>query len=223
MIDILGRAIHDGDIVVAKGSAYTGGSDTPQKRMEVGVAIGNSIYTLTCHRSPRDIFLVVNPSKDELAIKERIIKARNEKIAESKKKAKQRVANKADEAGSIYITKQYLEVFLYLGYRKIEAYADGVLVETKIGNVYLSLETWVRNNARYNELELAHLNKLKSMYSFHGEIPCTFDVLKGTKTIDSKIGECIDFKDEFTIERKCTCKINGKKPYDMLTIKIRTV
>ena len=220
LVDILGRAIHDGDIVVVKGNGFGGGFEGSQKRMEVGVAIGNSIHTLTSARRPRDMFLVMNPSKYEVDIKEQILKARENRKAASKAASKAKSANKADEVGAIYLMNRYEEAFLYLGYKKIESYADDELVETKVGKVYLSLGTWVQDTKKFENYKLENINTDYRFSSFHGDIPYAFDILKGTKTYTEKIGRCIDLKEEFEINKKCECRINGVEPYGMLKVKI---
>lgn len=79
--DILGRELHDGDVCVGKGTGrYVAG-------MDVGVWSGKSIaFRGGGKRSMGDVFLVVNPSKEELEIKEEIEKSLSEIEVKRKEK-----------------------------------------------------------------------------------------------------------------------------------------
>ncbi len=218
MIDILGRAVHDGDIVVVKGNNY--GYEN-QKPMEIGVAIGESIYTLTSIRKAKDMFLVMNPSKYEIEIKEKILKAREEKLAATKKRAKEKAKNKANKVGTIYLMSRYLEAFLYLGYKTVETYADERLVETVTGNLYISLGTWIRDNKKKQLEKFSVIDLQERDYStYSGRIPYQFVVLKNHKQYDEILGECIDLPDEIELNYPCKCLINNIPPYKTMTIKI---
>lgn len=109
MKDILGREIHDGDICVGKGT----GRDVCG--MDIGVWYGNSITFRGSKRSMRDVFLVVNPSEEELRIA-------NE-INENKK---QLDARKAIPLGKMQIGGVYEDfsgyLWMYLGKRKTTLY-----------------------------------------------------------------------------------------------------
>lgn len=224
LVDILGRAIHDGDIVVVKGSGYGGGFEGSQKRMEVGVAIGNSIHTLTSSRRPRDMFLVMNPSKYELSIKEQVLDKRKKRDKEAKERAKARSVKKANEVGVIYMMSRYKEAFLYLGHKKVESYADDKLMETKEGHLYISLGTWVKDRDIFESYTLNNLSKdWCRISSSRGKLPYTFQIRKGHKTYEEKIGRCIDIKEEFEVKRDCECLINGEKPYNVLTVKVLNI
>ena len=222
MIDILGRAIHDGDIVVAKGTSY-GGS---QKGMEVGVAIGNSIHTLTCNRNPRDLFLVMNPSKYELDIKEKILSARDKKLKATRNKAKEKSKKeyKVKEPGLIFMTSMQKKAFVYMGYKKVESYADDNLIDTKEGHLYIELGYYVdKNEERLKQLKEYDMNNLiadRRISSFHGQIPYDFEILKGHKVIEKELGRVVNMQEEYEFIVDCECFINGKKPYNKLKVKI---
>ena len=69
--DILGRELHDNDLVVIKGS---GGYESSAKPMEVGVFLGKSVRTMTATRTARDMFLIENPGSMEMDLKNAILK-----------------------------------------------------------------------------------------------------------------------------------------------------
>ncbi|WP_313069952.1 hypothetical protein [Lacrimispora sp.] len=112
--DILGRELHDGDICVGKGT----GRDVCG--MDVGIWSGKSIaFKGGNKRSMGDVFLVVNPTEEELTIKSDIEKS----LIESENKRLERDSVKTIplsklEVGGIYeCNNNYL--YLYLGKRKV--------------------------------------------------------------------------------------------------------
>ena len=114
MEDILGRELHDGDVCVGKGT----GRDV--KGMDVGIWSGKSIaFKGGNKRSMGDVFLVVNPTEDELVIK-REIESSLEKI-ENKRKERDSVNTiplSKLEVGGIYKCTNG-SCYAYLGKRKV--------------------------------------------------------------------------------------------------------
>lgn len=81
--DILGRELKDGDICVGKGT----GRDVIG--MDVGIWYGKSIAFLgASKRSMGDVFKVVNPSKEEIEIADKIKADLSKRKEENKKKKK---------------------------------------------------------------------------------------------------------------------------------------
>ena len=114
MKDILGREIHDGDICVGKGTGrYVIG-------MDVGVWDGNSIaFRGGGKRLMGDVFLVVNPSEDELSIKQEIITDLDKiKKAKEAKAALKAIPSGKLEVGGIYKNASN-SLYLYLGKRTV--------------------------------------------------------------------------------------------------------
>ena len=71
MEDILGRELHDGDIVVTKGNQATG----DKRSMAVGIYRKKSVRIQGGKwRTAKDMFLVENPTAVELGIKEIILR-----------------------------------------------------------------------------------------------------------------------------------------------------
>ncbi len=142
--DILGRELHDNDLVVIKGS---GGYESAAKPMEVGVFIGKSVRTMTATRTARDMFLIENPGSMEMDLKNAILK----KIADEKAvtKAKQTQKNKqpANMVGTIYKMTKDREVFLYCGKKKVSVYKNGQLTYQDVGHLYLSGARFLRDDS----------------------------------------------------------------------------
>ena len=67
MEDILGRELHDGDVCVGKGTGRN------VRGMDIGIWSGKSIaFKGGNKQSMGDVFLVVNPTEEELEIKREI-------------------------------------------------------------------------------------------------------------------------------------------------------
>lgn len=114
MKDILGREIHDGDICVGKGTGrYV-------KGMDVGIWDGNSIaFRGGGKRLMSDVFLVVNPSEEELKIKKEIL----DDLDKLKKAKEAKAALKAIPLGKLEVGGIYKNdsnsLYLYLGKRTV--------------------------------------------------------------------------------------------------------
>lgn len=112
--DILGRELHDGDVCVGKGTGRN------VIGMDVGVWSGKSIaFKGGNKRSMGDVFLVVNPTEEELTIKSDIEKS----LIESENKRLERDSVKTIplsklEVGGIYECNNNYS-YLYLGKRKV--------------------------------------------------------------------------------------------------------
>lgn len=224
MFDILNREIKEGDIVVVKGN---GGQYTSRtKSMEVGVRVGDSIKTLSCSRDPGDKFLVVNPSQDEIDIKNQILSDMMARKAKSKAKSAERSKQKATKVGTIYQVTRYNELFIYLGKATVESYKDGRLDGTQQGNLYISLDTHVRDLSKFEKMTTAELveqiKKRGGLNSWHdGDIGYSFDFVKTNKIYEKIVGEITDLTEEILIDYDCTCSINNVKPYEKGQYKIK--
>lgn len=112
--DILGRELHDGDICVGKGT----GRDVCG--MDVGVWSGKSIaFKGGNKRSMGDVFLVVNPTEEELKIKRGIENVLTE--IENKRREKDSLKTLSLsklEIGGIYNCNNGYS-YIYLGKRKV--------------------------------------------------------------------------------------------------------
>ena len=137
--DILGRELHDNDLVVIKGS---GGYESAAKPMEVGVFLGKSVRTMTATRTARDMFLIENPGSMEMDLKNAILKKIADEKAASKAKQTQKNKQSANEVGGIYKMHQYEEVLLYCGKKRVTVYKNGVLARQEEGHLYISAGKW---------------------------------------------------------------------------------
>lgn len=223
MFDILERQIKEGDIVVVKGNGGQYGSRA--KSMEVGVRVGDSIKTLTCSRDPGDKFLVVNPTEEELKIKEQILTEMNAKKAKSRANAAVRSKQKATTVGTIYQVSRYNEVLIYLGKATVSSYKDGLYDGEEKGNLYISLGYHVRDLSKFEKMTMAELiNEVKSCSGLNswrtGEIGSVFNFVKTSKIYDKVVGEVADLSD-FEFDYDCSCSINGVKPYEKGQYKIK--
>lgn len=192
MKDILGRELHEGDVVVCKGngSSYDSG---PTKSMEIGIIRGKGVRTLTSWRNPRDKFLVEHPSETDMQVVKEIYKG----IDDRKHKVKENQAKKikGNEVGKIY--KNTKGVYLYLGkgevtsqrvYRKYNTLIGAIEtvngdVKTSSGNIYIEI-------TRDLQLRGVHsFNDIKNYLSSVSYGDSLVEVLKGYKAVDDSIGE----------------------------------
>lgn len=188
MLDILGRKLKEGDLVVVKGN---GGYETRAKAMEVGIVRKNSVRTLTATRNPRDKFLIQYPSARELEIRDQILKQEEEEKEKAKKRAAERAENKkknpAIKRGTVY--KNYNnDCFLYYGYGTCEVYSKGVLTASKTGHMYIHIYPWYSKHVTLSEelLEAVGANTVKnnlvSFYEFMEKY-----ITKGPKTVKEEV------------------------------------
>lgn len=179
--DILGRELHEGDIVVVKGN---GGYGNPSKAMEVGIMQKNSVRTITGCRNPRDKFLVVHPSEKELEIKKTILQA-----MELKKKKKK---INATQIGMIYKINSshnnYCNYCIYLGYGKAKYIKDGVM-EERIGHTYLMYSD---SSDKVEAGLFKTLYEVLSQMSQHYFFDFEKTVLKSPKSVISEVGTIND-------------------------------
>lgn len=192
MKDILGRELHEGDVVVCKGSgrSYDGG---PAKSMEIGIIRGKGVRTLTSWRNPKDKFLVENPSEMDMQVVKEIYKG----IDDRKHKVKENQAKKTkgNEVGKIY--KNAKGVYLYLGkgevtsqriykrHNTLSGAIEKINGDAKIssGNIYVEI-------TRDLQLRGVHsFNDIKNYLSSVSYADCLVEALKGYKMIDNGIGE----------------------------------
>lgn len=192
MKDILGRELHEGDVVVCKGSGspYDG---SPAKSMEIGIIRGKGVRTLTSWRNPRDKFLVEHPSEMDMQVVKEIYKG----IDDRKHKVKENQAKKTkgNEVGKIY--KNTKGVYLYLGkgevtsqriYRRHNTLISEIEtingdVKTSSGNIYIEI-------TRDLQLRGVHdFNDIKNYISSVSYGDSLVEVLKGYKAVDNSVGE----------------------------------
>lgn len=176
-LDILGRELHDGDVCVGKGT----GRDVAG--MDVGVWNGKSIaFRGGNKRSMRDVFLDVNPSKEELEIKKEIEKSLSE--IEAKRKAKESMATiplSKLQVGGIYRCDNG-SVYIYLGKRKVTLEHDyKSRTKTMEGQCFVYVyPNWSDDEVR---------EKILSINTYHGTH--NIEILKGNKKLTELI-RCID-------------------------------
>lgn len=114
MEDILGRELHDGDVCIGKGTGRN------VRGMDIGIWSGKSIaFKGGNKRSMGDVFLVVNPTEEEFAIK-REIETSLEEI-EGKRQVRDSMniipLSKLEVGGIYKCTNGHC--YVYLGKRKI--------------------------------------------------------------------------------------------------------
>lgn len=128
--DILGRELHNGDICVGKGT----GRDV--YGMAIGVWCGKSIaFQDGYKRSMSDVFKVVNPSKEEIEIANRIKEDLNKRKEENKNKKAKCIPLSQLIVGGIYkdINSNY---YIYLGKRKISVTEGKRILHEENGNCF---------------------------------------------------------------------------------------
>lgn len=181
--DILGRELHDNDLVVIKGS---GGYDTAAKPMEVGVFIGKSVRTMTATRTARDMFLIENPGSMELDLKDAILsKMAAEKSAANAKKS-QKNKQEAKVVGGVYKMTKDREVLLYCGKKKVTVYKSGNVISQSTGHLYLSAGRWFNDDSKipfftFDDF-IKNEEKCVASYGMYNDI----DVLKGYKKFEKE-------------------------------------
>ncbi|EQF14866.1 hypothetical protein LWE72_05870 [Clostridioides difficile] len=123
MKDILGREIQDNDLVVAKGTGRH------NKGLRVGLIRKNSIkFEDNSSATYTQLFKIINPSPDELKIKENILKyereyenAKNKRLQE--RKSKRAIPKKNLELGKLYLDDRGRKIY-YLGTGVVTKYED---------------------------------------------------------------------------------------------------
>lgn len=184
MKDILGRELKENDIVVVKGNG-SNFSDTKQKGMEVGIVRGKSVRTLTCSRNPQDKFLVVNPSEEELKIKETILNLIE--LQKSSKKKRKKVDS--SEVGGVYVCNpRSKHKYVYLGYGTFTVYKNKKLEAQYTRHFYVYIRN--RMNDLKKSVDIINIDK-------EIEFECTYYysnpdfLLKNYKTVIEKLGTII--------------------------------
>ena len=139
MQDILGRELHDGDIVVTKGNQATGN----KRSMAIGIFRGKSVRIQGGKwRTASDMFLVENPTAVEQGIKDIILREIELEKATTEMKQKCTAHQIAVEPGQIYIFSDN-RAYLYCGRMHYDKHHRGHH-EILSGHVYLPL--WHQNN-----------------------------------------------------------------------------
>ena len=133
MQDILGRELHDGDIVVTKGNQAT-----DKRAMAIGIYRKKSVRIQGGKwRTAKDMFLVENPTAVELGIKEIILREIELEKADADIRKRKTASQIADEVGQIYILSDGY-AYLYCGWANIHKTHHGNS-EVYDGYVYLPL------------------------------------------------------------------------------------
>lgn len=186
--DILGRELKDGDICVGKGT----GRDVIG--MDVGIWRGKSIAFLGgSKRSMGDVFKVVNPSKEEIEIADKIKADLNKRKEENKKKVKTKgIPLSQLIVGGIYedINEQ---LYIYLGKRKVTV-TCGHRKRVEEGNCFSKIYRGIEHTSKSEVMDQI------TWIKYYGEI--NIDILKTSKKLIS-LKETVDL----TFPIKTTCVI----------------
>ena len=170
MEDILGRELHDGDIVVTKGNQATG----DKRAMAVGIYRKKSVRIQGGKwRTAKDMFLVENPTAVELGIKEIILREIELEKAESEIRKKKTANQITDTPGQIYVFSDGT-AYLYCGNSHIRRDNNGSK-ESLDGHLYLPL--WYGRDLiipRYTEIQNLDWNTVKS-YIQHQRFTAVID------------------------------------------------
>lgn len=179
--DILGREIKDGDICVGKGT----GRDVIG--MDVGIWCGKSIAFLGgSKRSMGDVFKIVNPSKEEIEIADKIKADLSKRKEENKKKEKTKgIPLSQLTVGGIYedINRQ---LYVYLGKRKVTV-TCGSRKRVEEGNCFSKIYrdigtsksevmnqiTWIQY---YGKINIDILKTSKKLISLKETVDLTFPI-----------------------------------------------
>ena len=176
--DILGRELHDNDLVVIKGS---GGYESAAKPMEVGVFIGKSVRTMTATRTARDMFLIENPGAMEMHLKNTILKKIADEKAASNAKKVQKNKQQANVVGGVYKMTQYEEVLVYCGKKIVTIYKNGSVMSQEEGHLYISAGKWMRDTSTVPRLTFDDFIKEETkMLASYGQYHSCY-VLKSPK------------------------------------------
>lgn len=197
MEDILGREINDYDIVVAKGTGrYVIG-------MNVGMWLGKSIVSKDLHkRSCSDVYLVENPTKAEITIRDGIIKGlKDEKSKANEIKSQKGIPTKELVVGHLYKGVNGKEVY-YLGKCKITLYVQfrgtRQILTSVGGYFYLSgrvddlLSCFDNYNVKYASENIKGL------------------VVKNRKKLIEKLDGSIELETEFSYNKKQYNRYNSE-------------
>lgn len=123
MKDILGRETKENDLVVVKGTGRY------NKGLRVGLIRKNSIkFEDNNSATYTQLFKIVNPSSDELTIKENILKYEREyenvkSEKEQERKSKRAIPKKNLELGKLYLDDRGRKIY-YLGTGVVTKYED---------------------------------------------------------------------------------------------------
>lgn len=134
MQDILGRELHDGDIVVTKGNQAT-----DKRAMAVGIYRKKSVRIQGGKwRTAKDMFLVENPTAVELGIKEIILREIELEKAEVEIRKKKTASQITDRVGQIYLLSDGY-AYLYCGWANIHRRQNG---KNEVFDGYTYIPLW---------------------------------------------------------------------------------
>ena len=174
MKDIMGRELHEGDIVVcmAIGQNSTG--------MHLGVQMaGNSVLTKYGMKSSRNRYLIENPTKMEREYVDALLESRKNELDERKKKEAERKSKRAIRQKDLIEGHRYEDdrenIWVYMGKRVVIITKDDRSSNSQRGYLYLRPEEEARivcNEVPFEYLSAATILKhLRGSQRF-GESVC---------------------------------------------------
>ena len=175
MQDFKGRTVKEGDVLLLTYNNYN--------TMEIATIIDDKVRALsTLHRAPSSytIYLLENPTANEVKEKDEIISEFNKLKAERAKKKKQK-KNYGNMLGGVYSTTNG-NLYIYLGNLHVMDYSEnGELIDEARGNCYLYIGThW-----KYDKDKSA-IDKItaQDIFTKNSYLSCLADFNKGYKTVD---------------------------------------
>lgn len=175
MKDIMGRELHEGDIVVcmAIGQNSTG--------MHLGVQMaGNSVLTKYGMKSSRNRYLIENPTKMEREYVDALLESRKNELDERKKKEAERKSKRAIRQKDLIEGHRYEDdrgnIWVYMGKRVVIITKDDRSSNSQCGYLYLRPEEEARivcNEVPFEYLSAATILKTpKRLTKDLGESVC---------------------------------------------------
>jgi hypothetical protein len=199
MKDILGKPVHEYDLVIAKGlgTTYVG--------VDIGIVVGGQIRTEESTHPMFGCYLIREPSAEELEIKNRILTQMAKEKADAAALKETRKNQKANIVGTIYKTST--GEFIYCGKKKVKiVYEDltankSVGLLDKVGNMYFPTDYYTAGMT-FNDLITERVKRRCYSSSYgRGYIVDDHVVMKGVKSFDAIVGH-IDVPAKFEMEYK---------------------
>lgn len=175
MLDCKGRTVKEGDVLLL--------TYTSSNHMEIATVIDDKVRTLkTLNRAPSfySIYLLENPTADEVIEKDKIISEYNKLKAERAKKKKQK-KNYGNMLGGVYSTTNG-DLYVYLGNIHVMEYnEDGELIDEERGNCYY----YIGRHWKYDQDKSA-IDKItaKDIFASNQSLHYIANFNKGYKTVD---------------------------------------
>lgn len=213
MKDIMGKPVHEHDLVIAKGlgTTYVG--------VDIGVVVGEQIRTEESTHPMFGCYLIRDPSAEELEIKNRILAQIAKEQADAAALRATRKSQKANVVGTIYQTST--GEFIYCGKKKVSiVYEDltakrSTVLQEKTGNLYFPAK-YYNPGMTFEDLIAERIKQCYySSSSGRSDIVDDYVVLKGIKSFDAVTGN-IDVPAKFEIEHKhhSTYAARRRDPWD---------